>query len=562
MMAARGLAHREQAKKAASQRELNLMPTATPVAASQRHSLFSALRSLADEIRIEKTAAAKPAQPGTKTAAELPADPGGYQGASTHPSADADNHGHALQTGSRASENETDVKADQGPPGVDSTPEGVVKDQDGQQLNIGTEQSATGEDPSVEDDYKGDKDDPGTSHPAKATIGEKYGSLKFADAKAKAGTLAQEILADLAAGFGKELVAGVKVAGRKPAAAPAPAKPAVAPKTASDKTCAAPAAGATPTSQLLQKAANAVSGNGQSTAALRAGYELATALGIDKQAAEQTVQTCLVETLRDADLDATLVGEYVARHKQSQVKPSQGTKRGADRSDAAAGEDHNKPGDGKSGTGEANPSGGDEGGGGEGGGAGGESGGGSLGDVLGGGSDPGQMLGGAGGGGGGAPPPGDPMAGGGGAPGGGGAGGGMDEQAALQELVSALIELGIPPEQLAQLAGSAGAGGGAAGGGMGGGMGGGAPPMGGGAPPMGGPPMGGPAPGGAPPMPAPGGAPGMSEGMKLASAARAFQRSGNFRFKEAADGSEARGLRDEMKVYILDLIKTAQKKAA
>jgi hypothetical protein len=39
--------------------------------------------------------------------------------------------------------------------------------------------SATGEDPSVEDDYKGDKDDPGTEHPADAeSVGEKYSSMQ------------------------------------------------------------------------------------------------------------------------------------------------------------------------------------------------------------------------------------------------------------------------------------------------------------------------------------------------------------------------------------------------
>jgi hypothetical protein len=54
---------------------------------------------------------------------------------------------------------------------------------------------------------------------------------------------------------------------------------------------------------------------------------------------------------------------------------------------------------------------------------------------------------------------------------------------------------------------------------------------------------------------------GGAEGMKLASLARNFQRSGKFRFKEAAEGSPERELREEMKLYIQDLIKTAQKRA-
>ena len=46
----------------------------------------------------------------------------------------------------------------------------------------------------------------------------------------------------------------------------------------------------------------------------------------------------------------------------------------------------------------------------------------------------------------------------------------------------------------------------------------------------------------------------MSEGMKLASAAKAFQRSGKFRFKEAADGSRERQLRDYFKGVVINLM--------
>jgi len=46
----------------------------------------------------------------------------------------------------------------------------------------------------------------------------------------------------------------------------------------------------------------------------------------------------------------------------------------------------------------------------------------------------------------------------------------------------------------------------------------------------------------------------MGEGMKLASAAKAFQRSGKFRYKTANDGTRARILRDHMKASLLELI--------
>ena len=46
----------------------------------------------------------------------------------------------------------------------------------------------------------------------------------------------------------------------------------------------------------------------------------------------------------------------------------------------------------------------------------------------------------------------------------------------------------------------------------------------------------------------------MTEGMKLASAAKAFKRSGKYRFKEAANGTMERALRDEMKAHILEVL--------
>jgi hypothetical protein len=177
----------------------------------------------------------------------------------------------------------------------------------------------------------------------------------------------------------------------------------------------------------------------------------------------------------------------------------------AEEADPEAGEAHTKPGDSDSGAGAAEGAGGAP--------AGGPPGGGSFGDMLGGGADPAGLAGG-----------GDPSG------GMGGGGGGASQEEALMQLVSALIELGVlNPEELAQA---------------------GPPPEAGPGPggPGGGPPgLGGPGAG-------PGGPPPMSEGMKLASAAKAFQRSGKFRFKEAADGSRERQLRDYFKGVVINLM--------
>ena len=64
--------------------------------------LWDALTKLASEIQT------------AKTAAPTPKDPGGYAGASSHPTADVDNHGQNASEGSRSSENTADVKADIG----------------------------------------------------------------------------------------------------------------------------------------------------------------------------------------------------------------------------------------------------------------------------------------------------------------------------------------------------------------------------------------------------------------------------------------------------------------
>ena len=297
---------------------------------------------------------------------------------------------------------------------------------------------------------------------------------------------------------------------------------------------------------MIKKAAAAVkAGQGvagspaANNADLQAGYELATLLGVEKTAAQNQVAQIVESTIRDGQKDAELFGTYY----QSFLTKQAGTKRAGD---DGGSEDHNKKGDPGSGANDSAGAGGDSGGGpggGDGGGsdAGGAGGSGSLGDMLGGGADPGGL------------------AGGGGAPGGpgGGAGGGPTSDQVLMELASALEEMGIPLDQLAQMGkGMGGAPGGAPGGmpggapgGMPGGMPGGAP---------GGDPLaamaggGGGAPGGDP-MGGAGGAAPMSEGMKLASAVVKFKRDGKFAFKAANDGTPQRHLRDQIKGYIREM---------
>jgi len=205
---------------------------------------------------------------------------------------------------------------------------------------------------------------------------------------------------------------------------------------------------------------------------------------MQKEAAEQDVAATIQECMQDAAYDADLLINHLRK-----------VAAGSD--DADMGENHCNEG----GEAEAHPTGGD---------AGGDAGG--MGDEL------------AGGAGGGTPE--------------------VSEEQVLQELVAALAEMGITPDELMEA--MAGAGGGA-----GGGM----PPdaamAGGGMPPD--------AAGGAP-MEDPAGIDPAAEGMKLASAAKRFQRSGRFQLKAAAAGSLERRLREELKYTVQELLKTAQRR--
>ena len=157
------------------------------------------LQNLISEISgLSKTA-------GHNKVAEPLSEAGSLEGGTSHPSGKVDDGTQAGTTGTQAAENSAAVKENVGAGSVDSMAEatpGSVK-QDDHQLNIGTVQAMTGDDPSSEDDYKETKDEPGniegasTSSPA--TVGdEKFASLDLSQKYTRLTKEAQDLLADLA----------------------------------------------------------------------------------------------------------------------------------------------------------------------------------------------------------------------------------------------------------------------------------------------------------------------------------------------------------------------------
>lgn len=240
------------------------MPTAT-------HASFDQLRTWLNEINGEKSAAER--------------------GKTTHPSSKVDDGTHKATTGARASENERDVKQTIPGPSVDATKE-VGRSQDELQKNIGLHQSATGEDPSVEDNYKDRPKDPGTTSEMSTAIGEKYSfDLSTADGLQKAaqsmGALANQIMAEIAAGMTPEK----KAEHTSKEAASSPSSP-------------------SPTETSAQ-AGVSVTSPGTSLDAAQAGYELARLMGLSKEAADATASNVLEGTIRQALYLGDRVGQLL-----------------------------------------------------------------------------------------------------------------------------------------------------------------------------------------------------------------------------------------------------------
>jgi hypothetical protein len=112
---------------------------------------------------------------------EKQADDMGSTG-TTHPSAGVDDQTIPAPEGARASENESDVKADVPGQSVNTASEtdaeGSGRGENSPVHDIGVKSTATGEDPSIETpSANSGRTDPGTSHPANMAHGEKYSSL-------------------------------------------------------------------------------------------------------------------------------------------------------------------------------------------------------------------------------------------------------------------------------------------------------------------------------------------------------------------------------------------------
>lgn len=292
---------------------------------------FEQLNEFMKEVAAEKTAAAN-------------TEAGGHEGASSHPSTDVDDSTADASEGARSAENSADVKDEVGGKTPDDISEGDAgPDQDDRQLNIGTQQSATGEDPSVENDFKGDKDDPGTSHPADTEDGEKFGSLErdcedadFMQAKTAALSLGNEILADFANGFGFG-----EVQYQKKAQALLVEEPQA---EINDQPVAPPAE--QQAEVTAEKQAEEVAPEAQEAA--DAGYQLAAVLGMEKLSEEQRASLTIEQTVKDASHDADLVGSYLNTLAAEAEKQAEG-----DLEDviggAAEAEDHDSEGDEESG---------------------------------------------------------------------------------------------------------------------------------------------------------------------------------------------------------------------
>jgi hypothetical protein len=387
---------------------------------TSRNAVFSSLRSFFDEIEGEKQAASPMSEPGS------------IGGETTHPSKSVDDGLIKAQEGARFSENTKDVKDAVGQPSVENA--GDPKGQMQYELQVGVKHAPTGEDPSAEDDFKGTKEDPGTTSVMKADDGEKYGEWDFKKLAAAIGNLGNEIMADLGQGklAEKRAMSGDSTVHSRGVTQP------VRPTQPIPAAAAAELAGGEADEETKQAAA--------------AGYKLAAALGLDDGGADAQVSAMVETIIKEAQLQADHVAQYLSSFAQT-------VKRAADPT-AMEGEDHSAPGDEASGAGAAS-------------GAEGMMGGGPPPEGAGGGQDPMEVLaqlppevlqqlvaaiqqGGLGGGpegGGGAPPGmdggmggGPPGMGGGPPPGPGGPGGPGGDP--TENLSGAMHEMGVSPEEL------------------------------------------------------------------------------------------------------------------
>jgi len=282
-------------------------------------STLSAQESMGSIDKFISEVGAAEKQAGDKSA-EAHTEPGSQGGATEHPVKDVDDRTEVAQEGARSSENEADVKEDQGNPGVDSTPEAKAaadgKSEGGavqtpgsaadDHMQIGTNTQPTGEDPSVETgSAKSGKEDPGSDHPARTDNDELDGHKYSADQLSEQPL---EALAKLASDMGNNLCSMF--------AANTGEEQPQQPKQAADE---------------------------DPFAAHQAGWELADLISgdFDKAAADELVQSTLEQTIKVASDDADrtihfLNNFYEAQHQAAMQKAAEGEEGAPPMEDPAA----------------------------------------------------------------------------------------------------------------------------------------------------------------------------------------------------------------------------------
>src|SRR5437667_2063022 len=247
-----------------------------------KNSTLGRINDILKQIQGEKQAAAKKAtEMGLSGSAAD--DPGSVGGTSSHPTADADSGAGKAPLGERGKENEEDVK-EVFPAAVDATTPGEGGSQEDHTQDIGMRLSATGEDPSVEDNSDHAQPDPGTTHSSPAEADK-----TAADYQKMAFDPLVKLAFDKMNGVLKEIGDGADV--EKKASPAKPAKPG------------APATQAPPTSAQTRKAAEA-------------GYQTA-GTGLDKKAAAQAM---IERALLEAEADADRVGRFLVQHQAARAK--------------------------------------------------------------------------------------------------------------------------------------------------------------------------------------------------------------------------------------------------
>lgn len=119
-------------------------------------------------------------------------------GDTSHPSGSKPDNTQDANTGSRAAENVADTKANAGPPSVESAP-GPNISAAPTLVNIGTQQSLTGEDKETTKTTQSVEDPAGTEHPANAAT-EKYSSASYQEIRKYAADLSNHLMAQIAMG--------------------------------------------------------------------------------------------------------------------------------------------------------------------------------------------------------------------------------------------------------------------------------------------------------------------------------------------------------------------------